>query len=361
MDGFDLTEARLIRLRQDIDALLPFHDPQVRQEIFRLLAMGTRKGLDLFPRFRNAIGYRPTPPAPGDGTGSADGRGLEMEALPDRHRATLWPYRPQRERDELLSSWLWRIAQGLAAPPRRFTLDAIGTELADVDRDIDDAGLHRLAFLSGQSTADLLSGTLRPDIRPLPSENRQRVHQAVLLYGDLVLQRQRGGRCTGPIIQYCPACLAHQDTAFLRRGWRFSFEVACWEDNCLLFDACWKCGSPINPSAQSVPSPDFRCARCYAQLAKAPSIRMDGVTPAQSAIYETIERRSSSVGNPDLINPFVADYLKSLAKSGLRGTNPANTADRVASVIQEGWRIVEAAPDATPRQKRARTLGRKQP
>ena len=57
----------------------------------------------------------------------------------------------QRLPGELLSSWLWRIARGLGAPPKRFALDAIGVPLTDVDREIDDAAIARLAFFSGQS------------------------------------------------------------------------------------------------------------------------------------------------------------------------------------------------------------------
>lgn len=358
MDDIDLTEARLIRLRQDIDGLLSDSDPQVRQDIFRLLSIGAREGLDLFPRFRDAIAHRPGLPAPDGGAELAGSHGLEMEALPERHRATLWPYRPKRRREELLSSWLWRTAQGLAAPPRRFALDAIGVQLADVDREIGDAALDRLGFLSGQSTEHLLGGTLRADIKPLAIESRPRVHQAVMLYGDLVLQRQRRGRCVGPIIQYCPVCLARSHTAFLRRGWRFSFEVACWDDGCLLLDSRWKCGAAVNPLAQAVPSSDFRCAKCHARLAEAVPARMDKLIAAQTVIYTRIERLAFFC-NVDFISPFVADYLKFLATAGLRGTNPANTADRVACVIQEYRRIIDA--DAALRRKPAHAAGRKQP
>ena len=109
----------------------------------------------------------------------------------------------------------------LEAPPKRFAQDAIGAQLADVDRTIGDAALDRLGFLSGQSAAHLLDGTLRPDIKPFATESRRRVHQAVALHGDLILQRRRGGQCFGPITQYCPVCLVDSRTAYLRRGWQF--------------------------------------------------------------------------------------------------------------------------------------------
>src|SRR5580658_4984577 len=139
MAGFDLTEARLVRLRQDVEALLSNEDPQAREDIFRLLAIGTRAGLDLFPRFRAMVAPLLIPSVPHGRAGADASGGLEMEALPKRQQATLWPYRPQRLRDELLSSWLCRVAQGLAAPPKRFAQDAIGAQLVDVDRTIDDA------------------------------------------------------------------------------------------------------------------------------------------------------------------------------------------------------------------------------
>ena len=82
---------------------------------------------------------------------SVFGPGLEMAVLPAPHRATLWPVRPKLLPGELLSSWLWRTARASGAPPRRFVRDAVGAELADLDRDIDDDTLARLAFLSGAS------------------------------------------------------------------------------------------------------------------------------------------------------------------------------------------------------------------
>ena len=140
MEGFDLRAARLLRLKQDPGALLPDDDPLVRQTIFRLLSIGLRDGLDLFPRFRDEVqrrskGRAHVPAASERSSSSA----LEIEVLGAPQRATLWPYRPKRLPGELLSSWLWRIACGLGAPPKRFALDAIGVPLADADREGDDA------------------------------------------------------------------------------------------------------------------------------------------------------------------------------------------------------------------------------
>ena len=175
MDQFNLDAARFVRLRQDIDALLPDDDTAVREEICRLLVMGTGEGLDLFPQFRDVVGRWSKPRAGADSAPSILGEGLEIEALPERRRATLWPYRPLRMPDELLSSWLWRTSRGMGAPPRRFAVDAIGVRLADVDRDIDDAAIARLAHLSGQSSAYLRRGTMRADIETRTDDQREQV------------------------------------------------------------------------------------------------------------------------------------------------------------------------------------------
>jgi hypothetical protein len=233
MDQFNLGAACLVRLRQDIDTLLPDDDPAMREEICRLLVMGNGEGRDLFPQFRDLVGRWSKPGA--DAAPPVLGDGLEMEALPERRRATLWPYRPFRMPDELLSSWLWRTTRGMGAPPRRFAIDAIGVRLADVDRDIDDAAIARLAHLSGQSPAYLRRGTMRADIEARTDDKREQVQQLLLRHGDLILNQYRGGRGRAvPIVQYCPVCLGGVATAYLRRGLRFSFEVVCSRDGCLL-------------------------------------------------------------------------------------------------------------------------------
>ncbi|MBV8337794.1 MAG: TniQ family protein [Alphaproteobacteria bacterium] len=270
-----------------------------------------------------------------------------MAALPAAHRATLWPYRPKRLPDELLSRWLWRAARGLGAPPRRFAHDAIGARLADIDREIDDATIARLAFLSGQSEEHLLRGTMRADAPLASSDQRESVLQALLRHGDLVLNRTHRGR-SKPIIQYCPICLGRGDAAYLRRGWRFSIEVACFNDGCFLLDACWRCGALVDPLSSAHPSADFLCVKCGDRLAAAPSLHMPETVTDQTILYQTLFTLLFSFGR-DHITIRGEEYIEELSSGALRGTNPANAADPHNAIISEAWRICRAAARANAR------------
>jgi hypothetical protein len=363
VDQFNLAAARLVRLRQDIDALLPDDDPAVREAICRLLVMGTGEDLDLFPQFRDVVGRWSKPRAGADATPSILGEGLEIEALPERRRATLWPYRPLRMPDELLSSWLWRTTRGMGAPPRRFAVDAIGVRLADVDRDIDDAAIARLAHLSGQSSAYLRRGTMRADIETRTDDKREQVQQLLLRHGDLILNRYRGDRGRAvPIVQYCPVCLGGVTAAYLRRGWRFSFEVVCSRDGCLLFDACWKCGALVDLLSSTVTSLEFLCGKCGEPLAKAPSLRMNDAVPEQAMLYDEIHRLmfgtavnfAPARGREDLGR----GYIETLSSGVLRGTNPANVADRHYAVMLEAARLRETSRIKRNEQARAARAAR---
>jgi len=323
--------------------------------MWQALAPIVRRNIDPLPVLRgmlprpSARGLRVTSGA-GHGRRPEDATELELAPLTGVRRATLWPYRPQRLPDELLCSWLWRVAHGLSAPPKRFAWDAIGVSLIDTDCDVNDSMLDRLAFLSGQSQEHLLRGTLRRDTREPLTERHALARRLILAHGALVLRRYRGGQCLGPIVQYCPVCLARGHTAYLRRDWRFSFEVACRYDGCLLLDRCWQCGAAVDPLAQAVPSDDFLCARCHARLPLAPSLDMDDLAVLQDTIYARIERLALFAA-ADGISPAATEYLTFLAESGLRGANPANVANRVAAVIEESRRDVE--PDWPMRRHRS--------
>lgn len=143
MPDFDLDSAQLVRPQQDLDALLPGEDQMHGRRFCTGSPLGVRQGLDLMPSFRRTLRSfqkhstaRRT--AEWNDAPSENGCGLAMEILPAAQRATLWPVRPKLIPGELLSSWLWRTARASGAPARRFVRDAIGTDLADIDRDIDE-------------------------------------------------------------------------------------------------------------------------------------------------------------------------------------------------------------------------------
>lgn len=331
MDNFDLGPARVARLRQYLETVLPRTDPTLLGNLLRLLAPHAAEGVDVIrlvePIFGCvAVADRRNPPI------ACHPDALGFEDLPGHQRMTLWPYRPRIRPDELLSSWLWRVARGIGAPPKRFAIDAIGVQLTDVDREIDDGAIDRIAFLSGHSRIQLLRGTLRADVVADLFDRREHVQRLLLRHGDLVLNWRRGDRVK-PIVQYCPVCLSDPE-AYVPRGWRFSFELACFKCGCFLLDKCWRCGALLDPLAQTLPSDVFLCGKCGTPFASAPSLPIEAIVTDQSLIYERLSSLAFS-GSPSFIGHSALDYIRHLSAGPLRGTNPKNSARRHNAVMLE--------------------------
>jgi TniQ len=374
---FDLEAARLVRLRQELETLLAQAEPECRERIMAMVCRYPREGLEIMPQLRAVVGPRlqrwPWPYAVSDDYARpANDAGLAVEPLADQPLATLWPYRPKREPDELFSSWLWRIAGGLGAPPKRFAREVLGSYLPDIDRDISDTAIERLAFLSGQTREHLLRGTMRPDVTADPADLRGRVQQRLLRHGDLVLNRSRRGRRRGvPVIQYCPVCL-RRDRVYLRRGWRFSLEIACFADGCFLLDACWRCGALLDPLAQTVPSDEFLCIQCAAPLARAPSLSVRDSVGEQDTLYAALDRLAPKPNSlhawhghdDDYVSWHERNYVEGLSSGDLRGTDPTNAAARLAALALAAWDLryapVARPPQPLPAAKRRKVPGRPQ-
>ena len=299
MTWFDPERSEGARLDEDARAWLPTGgDPRAHEAIVVLLARVAATGVDPIAALRDAVerwfgreAATALPPSASTGSPHAGGDdgAITLEPLPPLRRPTMWPQRPKRLPGELFSSWLRRAAVAAGVAPYRFALEAIGRRLADPDRGVSDATLHRLALATGQSVEDLAGGTLRPawsSERPSCDSGARRarrsgaeqdrlaaVHDVVLRDGRLVLTRAsstRDGR-PRPLLQYCPRCLAEDDPPRFYRSWRLMHEVACPRHRCRLLDVCWWCnGAHLDPLAQRTALSHPSCAACEAALADAP-------------------------------------------------------------------------------------------
>jgi hypothetical protein len=160
-----------------------------------------------------------------------------------------------------------------------------------------------------------------------------------------------------PIVEYCPVCLGGVTTAYPRRGWRFSFEVVCSRDGCLLFDACWKCDAVVELLSSTVPSLDVPCRMCCAPLAKATSSRMSDAIPEQAMLYDELHRLTFGTAVNFAPAPGREDlgrgYIETLSSGVPCGTNPANAADRHNAVMLEAARLRETSKLERNKQARA--------
>lgn len=156
----------------------------------------------------------------------------------------VWPAYSTPKDDELLSSWLVRlaIAHGLKlhtfctmAWPRKQIWNR------DIDKSADD-GL--LAVLSEKTctSAERVRKTTLSEYEGILYEKHNPFGNTpwIMPLGIYHRLRRRFG------LQFCPHCLSEDEEPYFRRRWRLAFVTVCVKHNIVLRDRCPECCAPVN-------------------------------------------------------------------------------------------------------------------
>lgn len=153
--------------------------------------------------------------------------------------ASFWP-----NKDELLSSWIVRLAHAHTMKAHTFTkFNFPNFEFwnRDIDRSIRDELIVEIAGRTNASTHRIYQSTLRS-------------------YEGILFEKDAGkskGRWIMPLgmfhrtwrrhgLVYCPSCLNNdRETPYYRKQWRLSFNLVCLDCKCRLLDACPQCNAPV--------------------------------------------------------------------------------------------------------------------
>jgi len=186
---------------------------------------------------------------------------IAIEVLPrlETVLSDRWPIHVAPARDELLSSWLHRIASAHGLSPRRFGA-SLGFEERTWSARLDNAAPDWLfEFLytrTGLPVDRIASMTIGFEPwYPLALSMRWRPHRS---------------RATW--LQFCPSCLAEDKHPHFRRRWRRATFIVCPTHQIGLIDRCTACGSGIVSCDERAIVPQHRCAECGFDLRRAKGI-----------------------------------------------------------------------------------------
>jgi hypothetical protein len=153
----------------------------------------------------------------------------------------LWPYHSKPLQDELLSSWLARVAAGNGLKLHSFTsMTWPGLSLwnRDVDNFAPPAVVAAMAARTGTDIDRAEATTLRAyQGTVFETHNVKGMTSWILPVGVYHRTRRRFG------LQCCAYCL--RESAHYRRLWRLAFITVCTKHRVVLLDRCPGCRSPI--------------------------------------------------------------------------------------------------------------------
>ncbi|MER8784344.1 TniQ family protein [Mesorhizobium sp. M1006] len=168
-----------------------------------------------------------------------------------------WPVSVDPQPDELLSSWLHRLALANGIAPRSFA-SALGlgegmwSPRLDLQLPREAAALLADRTNVRQETISAMA-MAEPALTPLLLPLRENVH-----------------RNRSSWMQYCPLCLASDEAPYFRRRWRLASRISCSAHGCGLRDRCPACRTAIVSFDQVELVPQHFCARCGFDLRAAP-------------------------------------------------------------------------------------------
>lgn len=185
-----------------------------------------------------------------------------------------WPVSVDPLPDELLSSWLHRLALANGIAPR---------SLAGVLGLDERMWSPRLDLRLPRHVAGLLA-----DQTGVPQEVVAAMTTSGCAMAPLLLPlRDRAHRNRSTWMQYCPQCLATDEAPYFRRQWRLASRVSCFVHGCGLRDRCPACRAGIATFDQSELVPQYFCARCGFDLRAAP----------KASIKASVRRLERAIGD----------------------------------------------------------------
>lgn len=250
-----------------------------------------------------------------------------------------WPAAVDPQPDELLSSWLHRLAVANGVAPRSFAgvLGVCGgmwSARLDLRLPEDLAAWlgARTGVASEAISAMVMSdGALTPLLLPL---------------------RETARRSRSTWIQYCALCLANDRVPYFRRSWRLASRISCFRHGCGLRDRCPACRGGIAPFAQTDLIPHQVCARCGFDLRGAAMIFVEAAARRLERSIDDI-CKAEIAKSSSAIHEWVALLLRAPAVAG-SGRPLANlsTSARIRCFERLAQRADDGPVDAVARRRR---------
>ncbi len=188
----------------------------------------------------------------------------------------LWPIHLKPKDDELLSSWLVRLARIYGIKTHSYC-SSIWPGKNIWTRDIDRlADIEILTTLS-EKTATPYKRVYETTLRSYEGrlwETYNPIGNNAWLMPIGIYHREH--RLWG--LQYCPRCLIEDEDPYFRRAWRLAFVTVCADHNFMLRDKCPECNAPLNFYRNQYECNSITyCSECGYDLRRATPLKAEGV------------------------------------------------------------------------------------
>jgi uncharacterized C2H2 Zn-finger protein len=169
----------------------------------------------------------------------------------------LWPVHLKPKDDELISSWLTRLALAHGLNAVKFSSIEWPKKslfLANVDRASAPEILETLARRTGTAVEKVRGMQLTAYEGLLYTNNNNAVWNGMKLFAGrpwiMPVNCARKSKQFG--LQFCPYCLQEDKEPYFRRRWRLAFVTLCEQHGELLHDRCPRCGERVNFEARTL-------------------------------------------------------------------------------------------------------------
>lgn len=206
----------------------------------------------------------------------------------------VFPIKVMPQKDELLSSWLVRLAIAHGQKLHTFTRlvwNKPGIWARDIDRSITPEQIQLLADRCGIKFDTAWKTTLA-NYEGWIYETHKSLGVNPWLTSVGVYHRKR----TLFGLQFCPKCLSEDTKPYFRRHWRLSFLTVCTKHEIQLSDCCPECSSPVNFHRDELgnffsfaPSRLTRCFNCQFDLRRSNNLEND-VSSSEIVFHTKLER-----------------------------------------------------------------------